>query len=216
MMLLHLVKKDFLLVKKYVCFMMLLAIAVPLFVAWRLPAAIGGAVSFIYTVTFTELIICQSVAAEESKYPKAAALLCSTPYPRSTFVMAKYAFFLLLFAYCYIVYTLMALIVPGISAIGLTMVLSVLLFGMILYGIYLPLYFKYGAEKTRFFFMICIFAISFGVPMLYQSFANISIDFSMLASIPAAIINTGLAFASIIVWGVSQGASILIFSKKDL
>jgi len=54
------------------------------------------------------------------------------------------------------------------------------------------------------------------VPMLYQSFANVSIDFSILASVPAAIKNIGLALASIIVWGVSQWASILIFSKKDL
>ena len=195
--------------------MMLLAIAVPLFVAWRVPE-IGGVISFIYTVVFTELIICQSVSAEESKYPKSAALLCSVPYQRSTFVKAKYVFFLLLFAYCYVVYTLMALVVPGIGAIDLSIVLSVLLVGVILYGVYLPLYFKYGAEKTKFFFMICIFTISFGSPILYQYFANANIDFSMLASIPTLTKNVVLALASIIVWGVSQWVSIRIFSKKDL
>lgn len=214
-MLLYLVKKDFLLVKKYVCFMMLLAIAVPLFMAWRLPS-MGGVVSFIYTVVFTELIICQSISVEESKYPKAAALLCSAPYPRSTFVKAKYVFFLLLFAYCYIVYTLMAFIIPGVGRIDLTIVLSVLLLGVILYGIYLPLYFKYGAEKTKFFFMICIFATSFGIPVLFQYLANFNIDFARLASVPTAIRNVVLVLVSITAWGVSQGVSIKIFSRKDL
>jgi ABC-2 type transport system permease protein len=215
MMILHLVKKDFLLVKKYICFMMLLAVAVPLFVAWRVPT-MGGVISFIYTVVFTELIICQSISVEESKYPKAAALLCSAPYPRSTFVKAKYVFFLLLFAYCYVVYALMALVVPNIDAIDLTIVLSVLLFGVILYGVYLPLYFKHGAEKTKFFFMICIFAISFGSPMFYQYFANTNINFSMLTSTPALTKNTVLALAIIIALGISQGVPVRIFSKKDL
>lgn len=195
--------------------MMLLAVAVPLFVAWRVPT-MGGVLSFIYTVVFTELIICQSVSVEEAKYPKASALLCSAPYSRSTFVKAKYVFFLLLFVYCYAVYTLMALIVPGIGMINLTIVLSVLLFGMILYGIYLPLYFKYGTEKTKFFFMICIFVISFGAPVLYPYLENVRIDFLMLASVPIAIKNIVLAFASIAVCGVSQMVSIRIFSNKDL
>jgi ABC-2 type transport system permease protein len=195
--------------------MMLLAIAVPLFVAWRIPA-LGGGFAFIYTIVFTELIICQAVSVEESKFPKAAALLCSSPYPRSTYVKAKYVFFFLLFLYCYIVFALMALIVPAIAAIDLTVVLSIFLFGMIVYGIYLPLYFKYGAEKTKFFFMICIFVVSFGVPLFYQSFANISYVFSILESSPAIIKNAVLAIASITVWGISQRASIRIFSRKDL
>lgn len=214
-MLLQLVKKDFLIVKKYVFFMMLLAVAVPLFVAWQLPE-ITGVISFIYTVVFTELIICQAVSAEESKYPKATALLCSVPYTRSTIVKAKYVFFLLLFAYCWIVYTLMAVFVPGVGAIDLTVVLSVLLAGMIVYGIYLPLYFKYGAEKTRFFFMICIFIMAFGMPVIYNYLAGLQIDFSVLASIPVPIVNLIMAVLFAVALGVSVAASIRIYSKKEL
>lgn len=214
-MLLQLVKKDFLIVKKYVFFMMLLAVAVPLFVAWQLPE-ITGVISFIYTVVFTELIICQAVSAEESKYPKAAALLCSVPYTRSTIVKAKYVFFLLLFAYCWIVYTLMAVFIPSVGAIDLTVVLSVLLAGMIVYGIYLPLYFKYGAEKTRFFFMICIFIMAFGMPVIYNYLAGLQIDFSVLASIPVPIVNLIMAVLFAVALGVSVAASIRIYSKKEL
>lgn len=215
MMLLQLVKKDFLIVKKYVFFMMLLAVAVPLFVAWRLPE-ISGVISFVYTVVFTELIICQAVSQEESKYPKAAALLCSIPYKRSSIVKAKYVFFLLLFFYCWAVYTLMALLVPGIDAIDLTVVLSVLMVGMIVYGIYLPLYFKYGAEKTRFFFMICIFLIAFGMPLIYKYLASLHIDFSILTSISAPIINLIMVLLFAVALSVSMTMSIRIYSKKEL
>lgn len=214
-MLLQLVKKDFLIVKKYICFMLLLAVAVPLFVAWRLPE-IAGVISFIYTVVFTELIICQAVSAEESKYPKAAALLCSVPYKRSTIVKAKYVFFLLLFAYCWAVYTLMALFVPGVGAIDLTIVLSVLLVGMIVYGLYLPLYFKYGTEKTRFFFMIIIFIMAFGTPVIYNYLAYIHIDLSILASIPVTILYLIMVILFAFTLGVSMTASIKIYSKKEL
>ncbi len=214
-MLMQLVRKDFLIVKKYVFFMMLLAVAVPLFVAWKQPE-ITGIISFVYTVVLTELIICQGVSQEESKFPKAAALLCSVPYKRSAIVKAKYVFFLLLYAYCWAVYTVMALLVPGVGAIDLTVVLSVLLVGMILYGIYLPLYFKYGVEKTRFFFMICIFAISFGMPIFYNYFTSLHIDFSMLASIPAAVINLILLILFAVTLGVSMTISIRIYSKKEL
>lgn len=214
-MLLQLVKKDFLIVKRYVLFMMLLAVGVPVFMAWRLPE-IPGFISFIYTVVFTELIICQAVSAEESKYPKAAALLCSATYKRSAIVEAKYVFFLLLFAYCWIVYTLMALLVPGVGGIDLVVVLSVLLVGMIVYGIYLPLYFKYGAEKTKFFFMVFIFTMAFGTPMFYNYMANLQIDFSVLASIPVSILNLIMVILFAVALGVSMAASIRIYSKKEL
>lgn len=214
-MLLQLVKKDFLIVKKYILFMMLLAVAVPLFLAWRLPE-IAGVISFIYTVVFTEIIICQAVSAEESKYPKAAALLCSVPYKRSAIVQAKYVFFLLLFAYCWIVYTLMALFVPGVGAIDSTVVLSVLMVGMIAYGIYLPLYFKYGAEKTRFFFMVCIFIAAFGTPLIYNCLADLQIDFSLLATIPASVLKLIIVILFAAALGISMAASIRIYSKKEL
>lgn len=215
MMLIQLVRKDFLLVKKYVLIMMLIAVAVPLFAVWRL-SDMPGAICFIYVVVFTELIICQGVSQEESKFPKAAALLCSVPYKRSSIVKAKYVFFLLLYAYCWAVYNIMVLLLPSIGAIDLTVGLSVLLVGMILYGIYLPLYFKYGVEKTKFFFMICIFAISFGMPMFYKYFTSLQIDFSILASIPVAVINLILAILFAVALGVSMTISIRIYSKKEL
>ena len=136
-------KKNILLAKKPTLLMLILSAIIPLFVVSRVPA-LGGTVAFIYTVIFTELIILQSVAVEESKHPKAAALLCAAPYSRKTFVSAKYVFFLLLFVYCYAIFSLVGMINPDVGMVSLSAVLAVFLGGVVVYGVYLPLYFKYG------------------------------------------------------------------------
>lgn len=215
MMTLLLVKKDILITKKQTLLMLILPVIIPLFVASGAPS-IGGTVAFIYTVIFTELMILQSVAVVESKYPKAAALLCSAPYSRKSFVSAKYVLFLLLFGYSYGIFSLVAMINPGVGVISLTVLLTVFLCGVIIYGVYLPLYFKYGFEKTKFFFMITIFILAFGTPMLGPYFANINIDFSAFNSIPTAALNIILFLASLLVLCASIALSFSIYSKKDL
>lgn len=215
MMLLHLVKKDILIAKKYVLVIMLFIIAFPLFVTVVAPQ-IEGLISFLYIVALGEIVLLQVISQEEAKYPKAAALLCASSYPRSTFVKANYTFFLLLFAYCYIAYTLVMLVVNRAGVLDLTAILTVLLVGVIIYGIYIPVEFKFGAVKARFIFTIAILALALG-PMLFTDlFANITIDFSALATIPASIKNIVLALVSIAVFSISMMVSIRIFSKKEL
>jgi len=215
MMTLLLVKKDILLAKKQTLLMLALSAIIPLFVVSRVPSLMG-AVAFIYTVIFTEIIILQSIAAEEAKHPKAAALICAAPYSRKSFVIAKYVLFLLLFVYCYAIFNLVRIINPNVGVIGLPVVLAVLLCGVTAYGVYLPLYFKYGFEKTKFFFMVTLFLIAFGTPMLVPYFANIDVDFFMLSSIPTVALKIALFLASIFVLCVSMAVSIRIYSRKDL
>ena len=214
-MTLLLVKKDLLLAKKQIIFMLFVSFIIPLFVVSRVPSLMG-AVAFIYTVVFTELIILQAIAAEEAKYPKAAALICAAPYSRKTFVKAKYVLFLFLFAYCYAAFSLVGAIIPGIGVISLSIVLAVLFFGIIIYGVYLPLYFKFGFEKTRFFFTVTIFVLAFGAPMFATYFNNINFDFSVFFMIPAVLLNLTLFFASVAVLFVSMSLSIKIYTKKEL
>jgi len=214
-MTLLLVKKDILLAKKQTLFMMVLSAIIPLFVVSRVPSLMG-AVAFIYTVIFTEIIILQSIAAEEAKHPKAAALICAAPYSRKSFVIAKYVLFLLLFGYCCAIFNLVRIINPNVGVISLPIVLAVLLCGVTIYGVYLPLYFKYGFEKTKFFFMVTLFIIAFGTPMLAPYFGSIDFDFSMFLSIPTVALKIALFLASIIILCVSMTLSIKIYSKKDL
>lgn len=214
-MLLHLIKKDFLIAKKGVFVTMLLVIAMPLFIMLIAPSFSGFSL-FLYMVALGELILLQTISQEEAKYPKAAALLCAAPYPRSTFVWAKYIFFILIFAYCYIIYTLMMLAVNQLNTLDLTAMLTVLLFSAIIYGIYMPIEFKYGLVKAKFVFMTAIFALGFGPAVFTNLFANIKVDFLVLAEIPPYMKNIVLLLASVAVFGISMMVSTKIFSEKEL
>ena len=212
-MLFHLVKKDFLLVKKYILFMSLVAIGMPFFMIWRTPM-LAGPVSFLFTVFFVAFILCQYVSQIESKYPKAHALLCAAPYSRSSIVKAKYVFFLIVFVICLIIYSAFSMIFPQIKMLDISEILLILLIGAIPFGIYMPLEFKFGYEKTKFAAMIILFGLSFGFPTLYMS--NVRIDLSTWETIPAIVQCLLLAVFAMAVLGLSMLASVKIYNKKEL
>lgn len=214
-MLLHLVKKDILIAKKYVLVITLFLIAFPLFVTIIAPQ-IAGSLSFLYMIFLAQVVLLQAISQEEAKYPKAIALLCASPYPRSTFVKAKYTFFLLVFAYCYIVHTIIMLIANKSNILDLTMALALLLLSTIIYGIYIPIELKFGFIKAKFFFTILIMMFAFGPIISSNLLSNITFDFSALTSIPSSIKNLALGLMSIIVLGISMAVSIKIYSKKEL
>lgn len=215
MMTLQLIKKDFLLARTHILIAMGLSVLIPLIVMVNVPI-VTGAVAFIYTVVFATLLSLQSVASVEAKFPKAVALLCASPYSRNSFVMAKYACFYLLFAYCYVVYALLGLFFPTIEAINLSVVLAVLMFGTIIYSVYLPVYFKLGFERTKFFFLIVVLIIAYGMPMLINLSGNLNLYFFKFFLLPAAILNSMMLITSIVVFAVSMNLSMRIFSKKEL
>jgi hypothetical protein len=215
MLILHLVKKDFLLARKQILLMMIIAIAIPLWLTWNV-AYSAGIFAFIFSVIFTELLILQYVATMEAKYPKAAALLHSATYSRKTFVMGKYAFFLLIFAYCAVVFSVIGVAIPRVGTISITVILAVLLCAITIYGVYLPLQFKLGFEKTRFFFMIAILVLAGGTTLFVANISDIEIDLTMFATIPAFAVNFFLFLASAIILYLSMRVSLKIYSNKEL
>ncbi|KAA8674515.1 ABC-2 transporter permease [Clostridium sp. HV4-5-A1G] len=212
-MLFHLIKKDFLLAKRYVVIMLFMSAAIPLFILWRAPV-FTGLVSFLSTVIFTELILYQYISLAEAKYPEVDALLCAAPYTRSSIVEAKYAFFLVVFIICFIVYSVLAFFIPQIGKLDLRTVLSVFLFCAIPYGVYMPFQFKYGYEKTKFAFILIIMLVSFGIPLIYN--ANISVDISAFSNMAAIAQYILLITAAVLVLGISMMISINIYMKKEL
>lgn len=66
---------------------------------WRTPEA-AGAMGFTLTIIFSIFMLTQYVSLKEHQYPKAATLLCATPYPRRLIVLSKYLFCLVIYAVC--------------------------------------------------------------------------------------------------------------------
>lgn len=211
----YLIKKDFLMVKRYLPLTLILAFAIPLFMWWKVPM-IMGLTSFMITVIFTVYVPLQSVSLAEDRYPKVTALLCTTPYQRSTIIKARYVFLLILFIFCYLAYTILSLFIPGIEMISASNgLISLMVFSMIL-GAYLPLQYKLGFEKTRYALMIVLFASSFGLPSAVKAIAKTDVVVGILSDLPLPVTGAALTAVIIIVTAMSLAASIRIFRTKEL
>ena len=145
-MLANLVKKDFLLVKKSIMAFLGISILVPLIIIilMRNMTQIQGMgmLVFLYMVILMELSFMQAVATEEEKSPKATALLCAAPYPRKSYVIAKYICYLIFYGVCVAVYSIIAAVYPGLGFLNIMEALTVFFVGAILYGIYTPVAIK--------------------------------------------------------------------------
>ncbi len=212
-MLISLVKKDTLLIKKYMLVMMIVNVALPIFIMWRIPEFLGFGAFLIATI-FTVFMMYQYVSITEIKYPKADALLCATPYPRHTIVVARYTFLLLIFAYCILAYSVEALIFSQIEFLSLTSILTVLLISTILFGVYTPIQYKLGYEKTKYFFSIVIVTTPFLLPTIKKLL--ISLDLNGLSSMPSSFWNLIMTAIILVVLSVSITTSIKIYEKKEL
>lgn len=212
-MLFHLVKKDILIIKKYVLIMLMVAAVIPLFMMWKMPE-MNGVISFLFVVIFTELILVQYVSQKEQQYPKASALLCSTPYPRKKLVQAKYVFFLLIFAYCYIIYSLETLLILNIDFLNFNEILGVFNFIALCFGIYMPIQYKFGFEKTKFIFLMILVSTPFVLPSIIDKLHTSNISFWMKIPLPVQI--SSLIILGMMVLFISMQASIKIYEKQDL
>lgn len=211
----HLVKKDFLLIKRYLPLTAILAFGIPLFVLWQVPILMGFT-AFMMTVIFTVYIPLQSVSLAETKYPKTTALLCAAPYTRDAVVNARYIFLLILFAFCYLAYTILSSLVPQIKMLGaFDLILTSLIFSII-FGIYIPMLYKLGFEKIKYVMIIVLFATSFLLPSAVKLLANSGMSFSVVTDLPLPISYAALIAIIFVVVAISLSASIKIFQTKAL
>lgn len=212
-MLISLVKKDILLVKKYILAMMIITMAIPIFIMWQIPEFLGFS-SFLISTIFAEFMLYQYVSMTELKYPKADALLCATPYPRRLIVVARYIFLLLIFSYCILAYGIVSLISPQIKFLSLSNVLAVMLISTTIFSVYTPIQYKLGYEMTKYFFSILIVATPFLLPTLTKIWN--SLDLNWLSSTKYFVWILIMIAMIIVILSVSVITSIRIYEKKEL
>ena len=213
-MLIHLVRKDFLIVKKYVLLMLAGCVIIPPFMMWRTDAAYVGAMSFVLSAIFSVFMLLQYVSSKENQYAKASTLLCATPYPRKLIVLSKYVFCLLIYGVCCLIFWTEALIFPVLGGFHIEIAASMFLVLALFLGIYLPVQYKLGYETTKFAFFIIIMASPFIVPQLLkmQGGAN----YHPLVALSPTSLSVGAILIGAIVLVVSAGISIRVYCKADL
>jgi len=215
-MLLHLLKKDFVIIKKYVLLMLVIVLLIPPFISWRMPEVmpeLTGSISFVVSAVFAVFMLLMYVSIKEFQYPKASGLLCAAPYPRSLVVLSKYAFCVVIFAACTVIYWIETLLLPKLGGFHFELVMAAFVGIILIISIYLPIQFKIGYEKTKFFFIVVIMAAPFLLPQLLKN-GNSCLAF--FQTIPAALLCVIAATVSLIFLAASIFISIKIYSQKDL
>ncbi|MGQ0518315.1 ABC-2 transporter permease, partial [Bacillus sp. D-CC] len=73
------------------------------------------------------------------------------PYSRSQIVKSKYLFIASIFIITYVLYILAALITPiEMNFLSINSILISFLVIAIFFGVYIPIQYKYGTEKTKY------------------------------------------------------------------
>lgn len=212
MMLFHLIKKDVLIVKKYVLIMLAAAVLIPPFMLWRVPQY-TGVLGFMLSVIFCVFMLLQYVSLKEYQFPKAATLLCATPYSRRMIVLSKYIFCMATYVACCLIYGIETLVIPGLGSCDIKLFVLMLFITSAFIGVYLPVQYKLGYEKTKFAFVVVIMASPFIFPQLLKM-ENINLDVFSKTS-PLVIYGSIVAF-SLVVLITSILLSIKIYEDEDL
>ena len=157
-MILQLLKKDCIIANNYVDAVFLIGVGLPVLLVWKQPQmlevfALPGAV-FISSVAFN-----LAVSEKENMYPKATALLCATPYNREKLVEEKYLLYFLIYLYCCVVFRIEMQVIPQLSAVDFVRsVVVVFWIQVICMGIFLPIQYRFGYEKTKLLAMLLVVA----------------------------------------------------------
>lgn len=212
MMIFNLIKKDILIVKKYVLIMFAAAVLIPPFMLWRAPEY-TGILGFMLSVIFCVLMLLQYVSLKEYQFPKAATLLCATPFSRKMMVLSKYIFCIAVYIACCVIYAIETLLIPALGTVNVTMFFLMLFVTSLFIGVYLPLQYKIGYEKTKFAFVVVIMASPFILPQLMKM-ENVNLNF-LSAFSPLLVCGSVLVFSWIILI-VSVVLSMKFYGETDL
>ena len=200
-MILQLLKKDCIIAKNYVAAVILIGVGLPVLLVWKQPQmlevfALPGAV-FISSVAFN-----LAVSEKENMYPKATALLCATPYNRGKLVEEKYLLYFLIYLYCCVVFRIEMQVIPQLAAVDFVpSAVIVFWIQVICMGIFLPIQYRFGYEKTKLFAMLLVVA----GPVLMSVANSVVVPVTVTQSFSAV---PGVMY--IVLWAI--GGALWIFS----
>ena len=213
-MLIPLIKKDLMIVKGYSLGVVAIAIGLPLLLAWRQPQ-MGGMISLLMAVLISSVAFNLAISEKENQYPRATALLSSTPYTKGKVVISKYTLYFIIYTVCCIAYLVEMQFIPELKLDNFTrtaaLVFLIQALGM---GIFLPIQYKFGYEKTKFIsFVLLVLS-----PVIIEATKRISFSSKIVSLMQSnSVIAVAILFGcGILIWLVSFAISNKIFAKSDL
>lgn len=212
---LHLIKKDFLLVRRVGIILLLLAFATPLFLrfaAGNMPLPSGLSIASVSIIL--SLTLFNGVFQEEEKFPKASALLTTVGYSRGQQVAGRFVLSLLFFAYCVLAYSLLSIAIAGFAPItGMDLAAALSAYAA-LTSLHLLLTYLFGVRASQYLTMAVIMLVSLGPTILAR--LDIRVDLSFLQSVPSQMTAALLLMVGIAAYLCSYLLSVRSFQRKEL
>ena len=204
-----LIKKDFMLLKKYALFIIVILFALPVALSAKSSEAnlARPTLAFAFEVIYSEFLICRYLAMKEYQYPSAASFLCTLPYTRNMQIASKYLIYFIVFVFCCGAYWIDTLFVPNLVKLNSELIIPVLFAASVVYSIYMPVQYQFGYDKSKFIFMFLLIVF----PLLIAN-TNMTMVMEILSGItfPVMLI---LALAAL---ALSVMISLKIFNRKEL
>lgn len=212
----NLLKKDFIMIRNFWPFFIMFSILGPIFINYQTRGFDSSFISFIITILFLEFILYGSVSRLEEKN-KGCILLTTIPYSRSQIVKSKYLFIASIFIITYVLYILAALITPiEMNFLSINSILISFLVIAIFFGVYIPIQYKYGTEKTKYISSCFVLISPLLLPAIVKWIQSKHIHLNIINRVPNMIKYIILIILSLAILAISIKISINIYSKKDL
>ena len=114
---------------------------------------------------------------------------------------------------CCLLYVIETLVIPGLGSCDIKLFVLMLFITSVFIGVYLPVQYKLGYEKTKFAFVAVIIAFPFILPYLMKT-ENVNLDFLSLLS--PVLAYGGIILLSLGILVVSIFLSMRFYSSVDL
>lgn len=217
MLIFQLLRRDLLLVKKQLAFVLVYTVVMTAFLAGgisvpgsglqagqRAPGALTGA----GLALISALLLLLGLFTQEEKNPEAAALLCAAPYPRWAFVLARYLLMGLVVLWEFLLCAVCFALAPQAQAPAApeTALAAALCAAGI--SLVLPLVYRFGAARMRWLLMLVVVAAVMAVPLS----ARAGVSFSP----PAGLLDALLPVFTVAAPAASILVSMRIFARREL
>ncbi|EQK44118.1 ABC-2 transporter family protein [[Clostridium] bifermentans ATCC 638] len=212
----NLLKKDFIIIKSFWPFLIIFSILGPIFINYQTRGFDSSFISFIITILFLEFILYGSVCRLEEK-DKGCILLTTMPYSRSDIVKSKYLFIGAIFIIAYVLYILAALITPiEMNFLSIESIVISFLVISVCFGIYIPIQYKYGTEKTKYISSCFVLISPLSLPAVIKWIQSKNIDLEIINKVPNLLKYMVIILLALVVLEISIKISINIYDNKDL
>lgn len=214
--LLGLIKKDFLLIKKYNIVMLLFSIILPVFISVRTPEfQENGFILYGLLVLMLTFMNYHMISMKEMEQ-KGMVYIQTTPMSNYSIGLSKFIGVLISFSIVSVIYFILSKIdITKVGAIGLKEIILVFLVLNLFFSIYIPLTFKLGYVKLQMVSAGIIFLSPFLTGLLINKLNIEESIFSAMGSMTNALFFTICILMITTIIFISVKATSLILDSKE-